>query len=268
MAGWICLHRDIQDHWIFKDADRLKAWIDLLLLANHEKKTFQIKGQLVTIDRGQVGLSQVSLCERWGWGHRDRVKRYLTLLENDGMIELKTTHLNSVISICNYSYYQDANNDYKAASKAASKAQTTIEQVNNETSLNITDVIFSENCEKPKKVSKKTEQIAILHEYGVDGDLALDFYQIREDKKARITRIVMDGFIRESEKAGITVENAVRICVERGWRGFKADWVKEKTNGVTQADIDDMSYLNLDTRDAEKYNTPLWTDNYQDRKRK
>jgi hypothetical protein len=214
MAGWICLYRDIQSHWVFNNAEHFRAWVDLLLLANHEKKTFELKGQLVIIDRGQVGLSQVSLAERWKWGHRDRVKRYLTLLEKDGMIELKTTHLNSVITICNYSHYQDehASDEApdKAASEAAGKAQTTIKQLNKET--------------KKQVLNKQPDLQSILAGHGITGQLALDFHRLRKEKKAPITETAMAGIAKQAAKAGISMEAAIKICIERNWQGFNAGW--------------------------------------------
>ena len=37
MEGWIKVHRDLNDHWIWKSKepfDKRSAWIDLILLAN------------------------------------------------------------------------------------------------------------------------------------------------------------------------------------------------------------------------------------------
>ena len=157
MAGWICLYRDIQDHWIFSDAEHFRAWVDLLLLANHEDTTIMLKGQVVKLLRGQVGWSQVALASRWKWGHRDRVSRFLKKLSNEGMIELETTHLNSVITICNYCKYQD---NYapdkasgKAPDKAAGKAQTTIEQLNNENKITNLEEDKSSSCLEAKKIN-------------------------------------------------------------------------------------------------------------------
>lgn len=52
-----------------------------------------------------------------------------------------------------------------------------------------------------------------------------DFVKHRRAKKAPITLTAVDGIKREAAKAGITVESALRMCCERGWVGFKADWV-------------------------------------------
>jgi len=35
----------------------------------------------------------------------------------------------------------------------------------------------------------------------------------------------MAGIEREAVKAGLSLEDALRTCCERSWRGFKADWL-------------------------------------------
>ena len=165
MGGWICLYRDIQNHWVFQDAEYFRAWVDLLMLANHEKNTFILKGQLVTCDRGQVGYSQQALGKRWNW-HRDRVKRFIVLLEKDKMIAHQSTHLNTTITICNYSIYQDkatteatADTTPGKASEATPEAtpeatqttRITNKQINNE---NNKETFTSVNVEKKPKKEK------------------------------------------------------------------------------------------------------------------
>jgi hypothetical protein len=53
----------------------------------------------------------------------------------------------------------------------------------------------------------------------------------RQHRKSAFTEIALQGFRREAAKAGWTLEAAITEAAERGWQGFKADWVKEKTNG-------------------------------------
>ena len=60
---------------------------------------------------------------------------------------------------------------------------------------------------------------------GVPEELTSEWKQVRKAKRAGpISQTVIDALHREAGKAGITVEQAVRCCVERGWQGFKADW--------------------------------------------
>lgn len=61
-----------------------------------------------------------------------------------------------------------------------------------------------------------------LVELGVEPQVAKDWIATR---KAKLTQTAIDGLVREAKKANVTVGAAIAICCERGWRGFKADWV-------------------------------------------
>ncbi len=56
-----------------------------------------------------------------------------------------------------------------------------------------------------------------------------DFCQHRKAQRATITQTAIDGIQKEAKKAGWNLEAALRECVLRGWRGFKAEWVREKS---------------------------------------
>lgn len=49
-------------------------------------------------------------------------------------------------------------------------------------------------------------------------------------RKTKFTNTALKGIRREAEKAGYSLEDALRTAVERGWQSFKADWVT-KGNG-------------------------------------
>ena len=66
---------------------------------------------------------------------------------------------------------------------------------------------------------------------GVSDSVWADFKKIRVAKKAPLTETALTGIMREAEKAGLSLEAALKTCCERGWQGFKADWVIEKTQG-------------------------------------
>lgn len=50
------------------------------------------------------------------------------------------------------------------------------------------------------------------------------FKTVRKAKKAPITDLAILGIRREAVKAGIDLEDALTVCCERGWAGFKAEW--------------------------------------------
>ena len=66
---------------------------------------------------------------------------------------------------------------------------------------------------------------------GVSESVAKDFAAMRKAKKAPITETALAGIRREADKAGYTLEQALATSCERGWIGFKAEWVAGKPNG-------------------------------------
>ena len=70
----------------------------------------------------------------------------------------------------------------------------------------------------------------------VDDVVWQDFISHRKLKKATVTETVIKQFRTESVKAGISLQQAIEICVSSGWQGFKADWINNGHNaGNTQA---------------------------------
>lgn len=60
---------------------------------------------------------------------------------------------------------------------------------------------------------------------GVSDLVWKDFKKLREKHKAPITETALKGLRREAEKAKLSLEAVMQMCCERGWRGFKAEWV-------------------------------------------
>lgn len=106
--GWVPVKRQIQEHWLWKDKpfSQGQAWIDLIMLANYEDKKMPYKGEIITCERGTVNLSISYLANRWGWS-RDKTRRFLKLLESDGMVTVKATTHRTTITLENYSIYND-----------------------------------------------------------------------------------------------------------------------------------------------------------------
>lgn len=93
------------DGYLHEPFCRTMAWVDMLMLANHAPNSFRNKGRRVTVERGQLGWSQVALADRWKWS-RGKVIRFLNELENDGKIEQQKNFTTSLITILNYEAYQ------------------------------------------------------------------------------------------------------------------------------------------------------------------
>lgn len=79
---------------------------------------------------------------------------------------------------------------------------------------------------------------------GVPVSLWSDFLVLRKAKNLPMTETALNGIKREADKANLTMVQAITICCERGWGGFKADWLKEPAAKESQAwRTDDVAML-------------------------
>lgn len=62
---------------------------------------------------------------------------------------------------------------------------------------------------------------------GVSIEVWKSFVEQRKKARAVITDLVITQIRSEAEKIGWTLEQAMSECVARGWRGFKAEWIKQ-----------------------------------------
>ncbi|QPB56361.1 DnaD domain protein [Lacticaseibacillus paracasei] len=107
-GGWIKLYRSIRSNWIWANGNEryAKWWMDLIMMVNHEPRKVLVNGNLITIGVGQRLTSIKKLSETWGTTRRT-VDRFLSLLEQDKMIEVqKTKTKGTTIKVLHYADYQ------------------------------------------------------------------------------------------------------------------------------------------------------------------
>lgn len=106
MIGWIKIHREINNHWIWENSDYLKWWLDILIEANYSEGDVLIKGTVLKCHRGQKLYSIETWSKRWKT-NKSKANRFLKLLEKEKMIELKNETHTTRLTICKYDDYQD-----------------------------------------------------------------------------------------------------------------------------------------------------------------
>ncbi len=152
--GWIKLHRKICNCTLWQDKpyDKARAWIDLLLMVMHKDTTLHIDNENIVVSRGSYMTSTLKLAERWGWS-RNKVVRFLDLLESENMLTTVRTKRGTIISIIKYEDYQ--------LEETSKKTEETKKKTTNSNSSN--DKANLEELEKnfkiiyesyPKKVGK------------------------------------------------------------------------------------------------------------------
>ncbi len=142
---WIKLHRDILDSDVFASQKLLKIWIWCLCKANFKDRTVPLKvgkGEtLVKIKRGQFLFgrfkAEEDLCI-----DGSTIYKAMKKLEEMNNISIQSNNQYSIVTICNYSYYQKNDIEEVAADEQVSSSQVTAE---------------GQPSNTPKKVKKEGE---------------------------------------------------------------------------------------------------------------
>lgn len=87
---------------------------------------------------------------------------------------------------------------------------------------------LSEKGDHPSPAPKRKRVSNVQKPESVSEQVWEDFSALRTKRRAPITETALRGIQREAEKAGITLEEALSTCCERGWQGFKAEWYRRE----------------------------------------
>lgn len=72
--------------------------------------------------------------------------------------------------------------------------------------------------------------------------------QVRKAKRTGgITEYGWKLFCNQAAKAGLTPAQAIDLCIERGWKGFKAEWLKRE-----QVPEDDFKRMGRQERERQR----------------
>lgn len=159
-GGWIKLHRCIQDNPVWNDEPftRGQAWVDLLLIANHQDGTIRRRGIRVSVKRGEVAHAYRTLADRWKWSI-GKVQRFMDELKTDGQLHFRTdtesVSVTTLIVITNYERYQSGDTE--------TDTETIRKQVQNKKVKNVKNKTLSDFFEKlwgvyPKKDGRKSAE--------------------------------------------------------------------------------------------------------------
>jgi hypothetical protein len=142
MSGYYLMHRGWLDHPVFGGVRepycRRAAWAWLIDHAVYEEVKVGVTNKTITLQRGQLSYSLRYLANAWGWDD-PKVRRFLTRLVGEMMIDTVTDAGQTVITIRNYEQYQSFRTVEKAQEKstdAPSDAATTQERRSNDANNN------------------------------------------------------------------------------------------------------------------------------------
>jgi hypothetical protein len=214
MAGYIKLHRGWRDTdglLPSKEFSDFEAWLWILENAAwKDGHRFNAKGELVPIERGQMHVSIRALQGVFGWS-KARVERFLTRLKTVAKVTLEAGQSGTILTVCNYEKYQGGEDSHKPGLETAASP----------------DRGQPRDTHKEGKEGKEGKNSAAApRPSDVSGEVWADFCRMRKAQKAPVTETALKGIRVQAMRAGWTLEDALTECVARGWRGFRADWVK------------------------------------------
>jgi len=86
--------------------------------------------------------------------------------------------------------------------------------------------------ETETKTEKRKDKVKSITSPSAPSDVSPqvweDWKAMRKAKRAAVTSTAVAGIRKEAASIGMSLEEALRMCCERGWAGFKAEWVNKQ----------------------------------------
>lgn len=230
--GWICIHRQIKDNWVWEEKpfSRGQAWIDLLLRANHADKKVVLGNEIIMVCRGSFVTSEIKLAEAWGWS-KTKVRTFLMLLENDSMIVKKSDRKKTTINIVNYSSFQDLQTTEKPQKnykKTTEKPQkNTNNNENNENNEN------KESIEESSPVQSRISYAAFQDYFNTKCTAFPQVKEMTDKRKAAIKSFLSKHTESELYQVFDMAQDSDFLSGrnDRQWRA-SFDWIIKSANAV------------------------------------
>lgn len=232
--GWIKLHRSTFDNdlWTAEPFTKGQAWVDLIGHANHRPASIWIRGIEVTVDRGQLAWSELTMEGRWKWS-RGKVRRYLRMLQDRGMIEQQKTKLTTIITVCKYEVYQAEQPTERTTGDTTGETTgetTDGQQTDNRryTNKNVKNEENGKKTDKPPRSPKGDDVNYDSWPCLPEPQTLKDWLKARKKAKGAHTQTAIDRIGKELHKAvamGYTVEDCISLAATKTWRGFEAEWM-------------------------------------------
>ena len=156
--GWVSLHRQIRDHWLWQDKPFTKgqAWVDMILRANHLEAKIAVDNDIVEIPEGAFFSSETSLANDWGWS-RKKVHGFIDVLTKDGMLGIKKHRKGAVFFLINYANFRyDGTAEEPQKNRTGTALEPHWNTNNNDNNNNNENNSLKERKRGRKKVEKET----------------------------------------------------------------------------------------------------------------
>lgn len=249
-SWWVKISVSLTDHFVWNGEPftRGQAWVDLILLVNHEPTKAVVDGQVIEVGIGEYVTSIRRLADRWGRSTK-WVMDYLELLRSDNMIKTKVVghgkNSKTLLFLVNYEGFQLSGNVKETNRKRI------------------------ENAKKTQDGGK-----------GVSNNNIYNTYPENEDLKNKgnitpntLTSITPKGVDTHSEYEAEFEEIWKHYPKKHGKPNALRDYIKARKNGVERKTIEDglTAYIEYCKRTnrffkdgSTWFHQQAWDDDYED----
>ena len=170
-----------------------------------------------TVDIVEALLEEFFIKQEDGW-HNERADKEIAKYQSKATSARKANHIR-----------WESKSDLKSDLKSDKLSELKSDQ------LSDTFQILTKNQE-PITNNQENTNTKVKTPDGVSETVFQDFIKLRKGLKAPVTETALKGLQREAAKAGITLSEVLELCCQNGWRGFKADWLKDRNQHKTAGD--------------------------------
>lgn len=223
--------------WAARDQTRI-VWITMLAMADQHGRVWASIPGLANIARVSIEACEQALDDLQSPDKYSRTKdyegrriepidggwrllnhgKYRAVRDEESIKESKRRYINAKRAAERASTVDDV----EKCRTDVEKCRTTISTVDR--SRHNTEAEAEAEADTKEKNTSRAK--ALLPPDGVSPSVWQDFLKHRKAKKAPVTETSLAGIKREADKAGWSLEDALRECCTRGWQSFKADWVE------------------------------------------
>lgn len=231
--------------WAARDQTRI-VWITMLAMADQHGRVWASIPGLANIARVSIEACEQALDDLQSPDKYSRTKdyegrriepidggwrllnhgKYRAVRDEESIKESKRRYINAKRAAERASTVDDV----EKCRTDVEKCRTTISTVDR--SRHNTEAEAEAEADTKEKNTSRAK--ALLPPDGVSPSVWQDFLKHRKAKKAPVTETSLAGIKREADKAGWSLEDALRECCTRGWQSFKADWVVDSGPSVNK----------------------------------
>ena len=214
-----------------KPAEWFKIWFYVVNKANHSDNK--------SLKRGQCFLKYDRITEATR-ANRHQIDHFIRWAKKERMLATQKATRGMVVTVLNYDEYQTLGN-YKSDTESDLKAT---QKRHRSDTINKND----KNDKNEKNKKNKEPPLPPREEFPewMNEKLWKRFLNHRKAVKAPIQKDSWESFFRKFQKLreeGWESEQVVDILVEKGWRWFNPDWIKEGPDGKQKNDKRERSIL-------------------------